>query len=51
MGTLLAIFRQACRLIPEDELQPEFYAPYLVGEAATVLSGTWAIDVRGMRVR
>jgi predicted RNA binding protein YcfA (HicA-like mRNA interferase family) len=25
-GTLRAIFRQACRFVPEDELRPYFYA-------------------------
>ena len=24
-GTLLAIFRQACRFVPESELRPHFY--------------------------
>ncbi len=27
VGTLHAIFRQACRFIPEEELRKEFYAP------------------------
>ncbi len=26
VGTLHAIFRQACRFVPEDELRKEFYA-------------------------
>ena len=26
-GTLQAIFRQACRFIPEELLRPHFYAP------------------------
>jgi hypothetical protein len=25
-GTLQAVFRQACRYIPEEELRPHFYA-------------------------
>ncbi|MFN3420242.1 MAG: type II toxin-antitoxin system HicA family toxin [Armatimonadota bacterium] len=27
IGTLHAIFRQACRFIPEEELRKEFYTP------------------------
>jgi predicted RNA binding protein YcfA (HicA-like mRNA interferase family) len=26
MGTLYAIFRQACRFVPEDELRKKFYS-------------------------